>query len=237
MAGKFYGVGVGPGDPELLTFKAYRTLLECEIVCVPKSADDRDSLALNPVRNKLPGGFKLLELSFPMSRDVKALEESWSKAGEEIAALVQKGWKVAFLTIGDPLFYSTYGYVLRYLKKNYPEIETETIPGVTSLSACSACLRIPLAEGKETLAVLPAAYGTDDLKRVLQSFDNVVLMKVNRRLPEVVAILEELGLKEKAVFASRCGYTDQFFTRNLESLLEQPLDYMSMLIVKKRGSY
>jgi len=235
MPGKFYGIGVGPGDPGLLTLKAYRALGRVDVLCVPRAAADRDSLALAVVRKAIPRKYKLLELDFPMSKDPGILKNCWNEAGRAVAGLVLAGRTVAFVTIGDPMFYSTYGYVLRYLGENHPELATETIPGVTAFSACASFTGTPLVEGDETLAVVPAAYGLERLRESLETHDNVVVMKVNRRFPEVLALLKELGLAGKAVYVSRCGYPDQYFTRDLESLPGSGLDYMSLLIVRKRG--
>lgn len=234
MEGKFYGVGVGPGDPELLTLKALKVLQEADIICVPKSYTDRDSLALRVVKGYLEKDFTPLELSFPMSKERSVLEQSWAKAGEEVAALVREGKKVAFVTIGDPMFYSTYGYILAHLGKNHPDLPTGTIPGVTAMAACSALLQEPLAEGEETLAVVPAAYGLDQLKDILERFDNVVLMKVNRRIEEVYSLLKEMKLEHNAVLYSRCGYEDGFYTMDLSAVDGKAIDYMSLLIVRKR---
>lgn len=234
MSGKFFGIGVGPGDPGLLTIKALRTLEQVDVICVPKSRNDRDSLALSVVGANLSKPFKQLELSFPMSRDRQLLEQSWSAAADAVAGELAEHKNVAFVTIGDPMFYSTYSYLLRYLKEGYPELTTETIPGVTAMSACSSMLQLPLAEGDETLAVIPAAYGTEQLKSILSSFDNVVLMKVNKRLPEVITLLENLDISQQAYYISRCGYPDQYATTNLKGLLGQQLDYMSLLLIKNK---
>lgn len=234
MAGKFYGIGVGPGDPGLLTIKAYQTLAEVDVICVPKSSGDRDSLALSVVTQNLARPFRHLELSFPMSRDKDLLERSWSEAAAAVALEVLQGRNVAFVTIGDPLLYSTYSYLLRFLKDKHPELETITIPGITAMSACSSYIQIPLAEGEETLAVVPAAYGTEQLKNILATFDNVVLMKVNRRLPEVIELLENSGGSRQAYFVSRCGHPDQYVTTNLRELLDKQLDYMSLMIIKRK---
>jgi precorrin-2/cobalt-factor-2 C20-methyltransferase len=235
MAGKFYGIGVGPGDPGLLTIKAYQTLEKVDVICVPKSGGDRDSLALSVVNQNLTRPFRRLELSFPMSRDKELLERSWSEAAVAVAREILQGHKVAFVTIGDPMLYSTYSYLLRFLRDRHPDLETATIPGITAMSACSSYIQAPLAEGEETLAVIPAAYGTEQLKSILDTFDNVVLMKVNRRLPEVIELLEEAGESRQAFFVSRCGYPDQYFTTNLRELLDRQLDYMSLLIIKRKG--
>lgn len=235
MPGKFYGIGVGPGDPELLTIKALRALEDVDVLFVPRSSSDKDSLALGVVEKNLKKKHQVQELSFPMSKDPKILSKSWSDAGRAVAGQVLAGRRAAFITIGDPMFYSTYAYLLRYMKDNHPEIEVENIPGVTSFAACASYLGTPLVEGEETLAVIPAAYGLDRLKEALQAFDNIVVMKVHRRFPEVLALLQEAGLADKTVYLSRCGYADQYFTRDLASLAGGGLDYMSLLIVRKRG--
>lgn len=235
MTGKFFGLGVGPGDPELVTLKAIRILGEVNTICVPVSSADRDSLALQVVKGLVEKEFEQLELSFPMSRDRSVLEKSWAEAGEAVARQVGQGRKVAFVTIGDPMFYSTYAYVLGYLKRYHPAVECETVPGVTAMAACASLAGIPLAEADESLVVIPAAYGLDYLEEVLKRFDNVVLMKVNRKVDEVLGLLERTGMSGRAVYFSRCGYGDQFFTGDIESLAGQKMDYMSLMIVKKKG--
>lgn len=235
MAGKFYGLGVGPGDPDLITLKAFKILEEVNMICVPKSSADRDSLALQVIRGLTRKEYQYLELSFPMSRDRNVLEDSWAAAGEEVARKVREGNRVAFVTIGDPMFYSTYWYVLRHIRSCHPDLATETVPGVTAMSACASALGAPLAEGDEPLAVLPAAYGVDELEEILDRFDSVVLMKVNKKVEEVSGLLDRMGLRGKAVYISRCGYGDQFITSDLDQLKDRNLDYMSLMIIKKKG--
>lgn len=235
MAGKFYGIGVGPGDPELLTLKAYRTLQEVDIVCVPKSKEEKDSLALSIVKKELSKEFGTLELLFPMSRDESVLNYHWDKAAEEIVTKLEEGHNLAFITIGDPMFYSTYAYILKRIQIQHPHIEIQTIPGVTAFSATTSWLNNPMAEADEKIAVIPAAYEIEDLKEVLLSFENVVLMKVNKKYDQIVSLLGELDLMGKAAFVSRVGHEDQSFTTDLEALVGKQKDYMSMLIVKKSG--
>lgn len=235
MGGKFYGVGVGPGDPELLTLKAVRVLGQIDVLCVPKSNNDRESLALTVAGEHLNSSCRVMELSFPMTKDSLILAKCWARAGETVAGMVQEGLRVAMVTIGDPMFYSTYGYVLGYLKMHYPDLVTETVPGITAMNACCAKLQSPLAEGDESVAVLPATYGVDKLKDILNSFDNVVLMKVNRKLDEVTNLLKETGNLDRAVLFNRCGYREGFFARGGNELAGVKADYMSLMIVKKRG--
>lgn len=233
MGGKFYGIGVGPGDPELLTLKAKRILSNVELLCVPKSRMEKESLALSVVKAVIPREYKLLDLEFPMSKDRTILENSWEQAGKLVVEELLKGTDVAFITIGDPTLYSTYGYLLRYITNNFPDIATETIPGVSSITACPAYLQEPLVEGDEKLAVIPAAYDLEDLKQIIQTFDTVVLMKVNRRLAELVEFFNRFQNID-TYYVNRCGYPDQFATDNLASIQNEKMHYMSLLIVKKR---
>ncbi|SFG44499.1 precorrin-2 C20-methyltransferase [Desulfotomaculum arcticum] len=232
MTGIFYGIGVGPGDPELLTIKAQRILSDIDVLCVPKSRMEKDSLALTVVKNAVAREYKILELEFPMSRDQKLLEKCWREAGAQVAAELLSGKNVAFITIGDPTLYSTYGYLLRYIREAHSEIITSTIPGITSISACSAFIQEPLVEREEKLAIIPAAYNLDDLRSVLDLFDSVVLMKVNKRLPELINFFKEIDNVE-TYYVSRCGYPDEFSTSKLEEIEGKNLDYMSLMIVKK----
>lgn len=235
MTGKFYGIGVGPGNPELLTLKAYRTLQKVDILCIPKSKAEKDSLAYNIVKQEIDKEFQILEIVFPMSHDPEVLEKHWIEGAEVIAGKLLEGKNVAFITIGDPMFYSTYAYALDKIRKKYPQIEVETIPGVTAFSACSSWLNNPVAEQDENIAVIPAAYDIDHLRDVLKNFENVIMMKVNKNYDKIVELLRELKLIDKAVFISRCGHPDQFYTKNVEELVGQPKDYMSILMVKRAG--
>lgn len=234
MKGKFYGIGVGPGDPELLTLKAYRLLSQVDVLCIPKSKMEKDSLALKVVRQALDRDFRVLELLFPMSHDEGVLAEHWDRAAEQVAAELEAGHNVAFITIGDPMFYSTYSYLLERVRRD-PVVEVLTVPGVTAFAACASLINEPLTEKDERVAVIPAAYNLDDLREVIEGFDNVVLMKVNKNYDAVVSLIEELGLLGRAVYVSRCGYPDQFYTTDLKSLVGKDRDYMSILIIRKAG--
>lgn len=233
MTGTFYGIGVGPGDPELLTLKAQRILSTVDVLCVPKSKMEKDSLALSVVRGAVTKEYTLLELQFPMSRNQAILEQSWQQAGARVAGELLAGRDVAFITIGDPTLYSTYGYLLRYLRTQFPDVPTETVPGVSSITACPAYIQEPLVEGDEKLAVIPAAYNLEDLHQILDTFDTVVLMKVNRQLPKLLQFIKNCG-NFTTHFVHRCGYPDQFATQEPETILDHNLHYMSLMIVKKR---
>ncbi len=235
MTGIFYGIGVGPGDPELITLKAQKILSRVDVLCVPKSRLENESLAMSVVKAVADREHNLLELEFPMSMDREVLEQSWQNAGQQVAEKLMTGQDVAFITIGDPTLYSTFGYLLRFIKVNYPQVAVEIVPGVSSITACPAALLEPLVEGDEKLAVVPAAYNLDDLKNIIDVFDTVVLMKVSRRMPELMQFLKQYD-NVQTFFVSRCGYPDQFTTAKPETVLEQKLHYMSLLVVKKSKS-
>jgi precorrin-2/cobalt-factor-2 C20-methyltransferase len=235
MKGKIYGIGVGPGDPELLTLKAYRVLKEVDVLCVPKSKAEKDSLALSIARRVVDRDFEVVELLFPMTHDKDTLRQHWDKATEQMVEKAREGKSMAFITIGDPMFYSTYAYVLERVKKIYRDISIETIPGITAFAACSSMINEPLTEGDEKLIVIPAAYGISAIREALENFENVVLMKVNRIYDEVAALLTEMGLSGNAVYISRCGYEDQFYTTDIQGQVGMEKDYMSILIVRKAG--
>jgi len=233
VKGVFYGVGVGPGDPELITLKGYRVLQEADVICSPKSSADKEGVALSIVSEivKEKGDREILELPFPMTKDQAELELCWEKAAGRIIDLLQAGKKVAFITLGDPTLYSTYTYVLKKIKAA-GLWEIETIPGVPSFCACAALAGLPLAEGDEKLAVIPAVKDLDSLRFVLQNFENVILMKVARKYAEVVKILEELDLKDRAVFATRCGLPGGRVEHNLDQVEKSKQDYLSLIMVK-----
>ncbi|NTW04927.1 MAG: precorrin-2 C(20)-methyltransferase [Peptococcaceae bacterium] len=235
MKGIFYGLGLGPGDPGLVTLKAYKILEEADVLCIPKSSVDKESLAYKIVRELNVGKFETMELLFPMIKDSLLLKESWVAAGERIAERLAQGLRVAFVTIGDPMFYSTYGYISKYLMTNYPEFERITVPGITAMTAAASLIGVPLSEGEESLVVLQGSYGLDNLEDTLKNYDNIVLMKINRDISHVADSLKRLGMEKNAVLVSRCGYANQFITMDLDSIKGEPLDYMSLIIIKKNG--
>ena len=229
-----YAVGVGPGDPELLTRKAERILRSVDIICAPTGAAEAGSYALSIVEEFLDRSRQeVLVQLFPMQKDQQGLGPFWEEAADQVAKLVAQGKDVAFITIGDPFLYSTYLYIHRILQAKYPEVAIEVIPGVSSILASSAASGIPLGLGGERIAILPAVYENDELKRTLEGFDTVVLMKVSRVFDRVYAVLKELGREKVGVFVRRVGSLEEEVRFDLESLVGKELDYLSMLIVRK----
>lgn len=232
--GKFYGVGVGPGDPELLTLKAVRVLEGVDVVCTPRSTEEKESVALSIAQRVLKRDCKVIEPLFPMVKDPEILERHWDEAVRMIYEELRESRDVAFITLGDPLFYSTYAPLLRRVRERYPEVEIETVPGITSFSACMAHLNTPLVEGDEKLTILPATYDPREIEEALGTHESAVLMKVPKDIDGLIGELEALGLADKALFLSRCG-SREFFSSPLKDMRGEKIDYLSMVVVKRRG--
>jgi precorrin-2/cobalt-factor-2 C20-methyltransferase len=231
---KIYAIGVGPGDPELLTRKAERILRSVPVICAPTAGPGDSSYALSIIEPLLD--LKRQEVIiqvFPMRKDQAGLDEFWQTAAAGVVERVRRGSDVAFITIGDPFIYSTFLYIYRIFRGKYPEIPVEVVPGVSSINAAAIAAGIPLGQASERIAIIPAAFEEKDLLKVLSDFDTVVLMKVSRVFDGIYVILKELGLEKKCAFVSRVGTAEQEVVFDLESLLGRKLDYLSMLIVKK----
>lgn len=233
MPGRLYGVGIGPGDPELITLKAKRIIESVRYIAVPKANTDGESVALSIVKEYIPDEVEILELVFPMSHDEKLLYSYWNEAASSISSKLDGGHDVAFITLGDPSVYSTYMYIHRLLgNKGY---DAEVIPGITSFCASAAKAGVSLAENSETIAIIPSAYECDKLDMILDSFDNIVMMKVAKNLAEINGKLLGKGLADKALLVSRCGFDDQMIEFDLDKAAQSKLSYFTTLIIKKNG--
>ncbi len=246
MSGSLYAIGIGPGDPELLTLKAVKRIKESAVLCVPKGREEGTSLALSIVEKAVSlKGKEIIEAHFPMKKtrassanDVGArhalplLDAKWNETAERITKRIQEGQNVAFLTLGDPTIYSTFFYLYEKLLKQQPAMNIEIIPGVSSINASASRARISLVLGDEKIAVLPANY-LGNLKAALETFDTIVLMKVNKVLNDIVRLLTEMGLVERAVCISRAGMDDEKIIHDIREIKEEELNYFSLIIVRK----
>lgn len=230
--GCLYGVGVGPGDPELLTLKAARVIADAPVVFAPQADGSADSLALSVARRHIDESRqRIIYASFVMGG---ASDGVWTDAAERIARHLLDGDDVAFLTQGDPLLYGSFMYVMQKVQAAHPHIPIEVVPGVTSITAAAAAAKLPLVSHGERLAVLPALYGIDDLRAVLAAYDTVVLMKVNRRALTAVAALENEGALSRRAFVRRATTPRELIAFSLRELSPQDVDYFSMLILSAR---
>ncbi len=231
--GCLYGVGLGPGDPELVTLKAQRILARVPIICAPQADTSRDSYALTIARQFIDTDRQeLLRYGFPTD-DAEAASRVWETAAESLAVRLKQGSDVAFITEGDPMLFSTFSYVLESIRQNHPDIAVEIIPGVSSVMAAAARASLPLVTHGQRLAILPAVYGIDDLREAIANYDTIVLMKVNRVLLDALANLENLGLAGKGIYVRRATTEGERVVQDLHQLTGEDLDYFSLLIIKR----
>ena len=227
--GKFYGIGVGVGDPENITVKATKKLHEVDVIVLPEAKSGEGSTAFNIVREYLKPGVEQIFLEFPMIKDVEARKVFRKNNADKVSAELEKGKNVAFLTIGDPMTYSTYTYVLEHIAD---DVEVETIAGITSFNSIVARLNVPLMIGDEDLKVVSVNRKTDIYKEI-ENNDNLVLMKISRNFEKIKKAIIETGNKENAVIVSDCGKDNEVIYWDIESMEEVP--YFSTMILKKKG--
>jgi precorrin-2/cobalt-factor-2 C20-methyltransferase len=228
-----YAVGVGPGDPELLTRKAERILRSVDVILAPVSSPSEASVALGTIREFVDEERQqIIVHQFPMTADRSRLVPAWQEAAALIAAHAEAGRSVAFITIGDPLFYSTFIYLLRIFRDQWPQIPIEIIPGISSINAASSQAFLPLVEGDEKMVVIPATAGIEKIRLALETYETVVLLKVKPLFSEIVALLRETGREQSTVFVERVGSDRQKVLHDFEQIAEYFPDYLSLMIVK-----
>lgn len=232
--GTLFGIGVGPGDPELLTLKAARILRETAAVFAASSSKNDYSIAEAIVRPHLPEGTAVTRLGFPMTRDKDALAAAWEANAAAMAAVLAAGRDAAFVTLGDPLLYSTFGYVLPLLRERLPGLPVVVVPGVTSFQAAAAATGEVLAESGENLLVASGVDENGRLERALLASDNAVILKAYRNFPRLRALLGELGLAGRTTFVTRLGHPGEAVERDLAKAPEKP-HYLSLCLVKRKG--
>ncbi len=231
-------IGVGPGDPELLTLKGVRLLREADVVIAPVGDRSSGSIARKIAAPYLDETRQMIiEQVYPMKKNQEGLGEFWAESAREVVELLKQGKKVAFVTLGDPLLYSTFLYLKIELQKIDPQIPVQFVSGISSVHAAAALAGLPLGLSDERLAILPATYEEEKLRATLSDFDTVVLMKVHKVFPQVLSLLEELGLKDQSVYVKRIGLPEEDVFTQLDWVRPEDLDYLSMIIVRKRGSH
>lgn len=233
MKGKFYGIGVGPGDPGLLTVKAVELIRQADMIVCPESKKDEGSIALKIAEPYLKPGTEQLALVFPMTHDQEVLTTAWRENAIRIHEETQQGKTLVFLTLGDPTVFSTYMYMVPYLLEQ--GVEVETVPGITSFTAVASRLNLPLTLGHETLAVVPLMKGCANARTALENFDNCVIMKPSHDSETLAALLVELDLQDKFVLISRCGTGEESLCTDIKELANGKIPYLSTMIVKKGG--
>ncbi|CAM4390599.1 precorrin-2 C(20)-methyltransferase [Paenibacillus tarimensis] len=232
--GILYGLGVGPGDPELITVKAFRVMKESAVIAYPKKRSGSKSYALEIVEAYINPAEKLmLGLVFPMTKDQETLDRQWNKAVEQVWEQLCEGHDVAFVTEGDPMLYSTFIHMMRLMKERHPEVEVRTVPGISSINGAASRLNLPLADGDEQIAIVPATNDSAAMRKALLEHDCVIFLKVSKVLNPMIELLGELGLKEKAAVLSKVTSGEEMVWTRVGELLDADPGYLTLMIVRK----
>ena len=230
--GTLYGVGVGPGDPDLLTIKAARIIGQVPIIAVPVAKLDGDSYAHSIAAELLKPSQRVEKLHFPMLRDQQQRTVKRREAAQQVATHLKGGQDVAFLTEGDPLLHSTFGYLLEHLPSEFP---VEIVPGITSILGAAADHKHPLVMGDERLAVLPATFEEmSALPQILATFDTVVLLKIHNVLDTVLSVLGDLQLLKQTIIVERASHPEGRVFTDVTTLHGEQLHYLSLMIIYSR---
>lgn len=223
--GKLYGVGIGPGDKELITLKAVNILKNADVIALPDSLSGKNR-AYEIVKEYIQGK-ETIYLPMPMTKDKEHLKASHESGAELIIRYLDKGKNTAFATLGDPSVYSTYMYVHRIVEsKGYT---VEMVPGVTSFCASAARLNMSLCDGDEPLIIIPANY--KDNKGLLQLYGNKVLMKSGKKIAKVKKEIDECGLTSKTYMVENCGMEEEKIYNDFSKISDES-SYFSLIIVK-----
>ena len=236
--GMFWGIGVGPGPAGYLPLAAMQALQNADLIYVPRAKSADTSVALQCLEGVAVAPERLREVEFNMDPDRNVLREHYAQLAKDIATELQAGRSVAYLTIGDTLTYSTYGYILAALKDLLPVFPHRTFPGITSYASAAAALDWPLGVGKERTLILPCPDDPATLQQEIETHDIVVLMKVGARLPWVLALLKEMGIAEHCAFARRIGLDGEVLANDLRELEAGDRDhavsgYLATMLIRK----
>lgn len=232
--GTLYGVGVGPGDPELITLKACRLLRECPVIAYPATQKGGKSYAHEIIELHVnPGEKIMLGLVFPMTKDPVLLASGWNRTVELCWNELKQGRDVAFVTEGDPNLYSTFIHLARLTQELHPGVPIVSIPGISSVLGAAAALEQPLADGNQRVGIIPATDDREALKEALIHHDTVVFLKVAKVLDLVLDVLDELGLSGRASVVTKVTSPYETVWRDARDLRGKELEYLSLMVVCK----
>ncbi len=234
------GIGVGPGDPDLLTVKAVKAIQNADIIMCPASKEDRPSIALSivdPIIDKNKNQ-EIVKLIFPMTKDKDILEETWKRNAKIMAQTVLSGKNVVYLTVGDPFLYSTWIYMHKDLRENYPEMQIEVIPGIVSMFTFASKVGVSIAEGAEKVAIIPSCYDLSSVKEIAKNSESMIFLKDGRYFDQVIDVLKEAGFPDNSIFAigQDLGTENEIIRKlTLGEVNDDTLTtkYFSILVVKR----
>ncbi len=232
MSSVLYIVGIGPGDPGLITVRGAEVLQSVHTVFVPVSRADRNSRALEIAEQHLPDGCMIEKLLFPMTRNAEILEKHYMDNAASIRNRLIDGINAALITLGDPSTYSTTWPVCRLFRECSPETAVEIIPGVTSYASAAARAQRALVDGNECLSVVSSYDDPQRIAAIIDASDTVVFLKTYTCRQRVLDIIADKGFEHNCVYIRRCGLEDEQILHDMSSIPEE-CDYLSMIILKK----
>jgi len=234
------GIGVGPGDPDLLTIKAVKAIQNADIIMCPASKEDRPSIAYSVISSLIDKSKnqEIIKLIFPMTKDKDILEQSWKKNAKIMAETVLSGKNVVYITVGDPFLYSTWIYMHRDLKEKYPDMSINVIPGIVSMFTFASKVGVSIAEGAEKVAIIPSCYDLSSVKEIAKNSESMIFLKDGRYFDQVIEVLKESGFPDNSIFAIGQDLgTDKEIIRKLTlgEVNDKTLTtkYFSILVVKR----
>ena len=233
--GTLYGIGVGPGDPDLIPVKAVDILKNVDVIFAASSSKNSHSRAVNIARPYIPDSTRLHMLPFPMCKDKAEKAAAWKRHARSILSVLKDGLDAAFLTLGDPLTYATYGYILKSMQALAPDVRMVTVPGISSFQAAAARVNIPLVEGNESLTVVSGVEGGGCIRKLAAGGDNLVIMKAYKNVADITAALVESGRLDTSVGIVNCCLEDEEIIRDLRELSNNPPGYWTLILSKKNG--
>ena len=234
------GIGVGPGDPDLLTVKAVKAIQDADMIMCPASAEDRPSIALSVVDTLIDKSKnqEIVKLIFPMTKDKAMLEAHWKENSKIMAEKVLSGKNVVYLTVGDPYLYSTWIYMHREISQNHPDMKITVIPGIVSMFTFASKVGISIAEGAEKVAIIPSCYDLSSVKEIAKNSEVLVFLKDGRYFDQVIELVRESGFPDDSIFAIGQDLgTDKEIIRKLRlgDVNDDTLTtkYFSILVIKR----
>ena len=231
--GALFGIGVGPGDPELITKKAIRKINEADVIFTAASTKNNYSLAVEIADPYISENSDIQSLSFPMIKDKLESAKAWHINAEKIAAILKQGKSAAFITLGDPMTYSTFGYILTAMKKVMPEANIEIVPGITSFQAAAARCNKILVEAEETLALVSGAYGGEHLRSIAEKVDKIAILKAYKNTKDINRALKETNFYNNSIAISKCGRKGEKIINNIDDLEKREPDYWTLILAGK----
>jgi precorrin-2/cobalt-factor-2 C20-methyltransferase len=230
--GIFYGIGVGPGDPDLLTLKAVRILAAVDCIFLPATASCGDGYAGRIVESLRLDANKFRPVALCMSRQRDVDQSAYERAASDIFAELERGKSVAWIAEGDPLFYSTFLHVWAAVTRRAPAVQVEIVPGITSIQAAAAVAGVAIARLDESVAIVPAAYGIEHLPDLVRDFPVVCLLKVHSVFDRLLDHLAALQFID-AIYVEKVGTAEQRVVRELATLRGKRLPYFSLVMLRR----